>query len=177
MATNWLDESIIMLRILINDLDCEPNHDDNQLKQLLVTAAKLTQFDLAGKFKNEYTISVKNLTVTPDPLEEDDQEFITMATLRGACIADHGQFRARALMEGIRVNCGPATMSVGGNLRGFQLLLEEGPCKSYKEASNQLLFGNRDYIRGILSPFVSNTWSPESLNRPNSLGNPRRFIY
>lgn len=178
MAINWLDESVIMLRIIIGDVACEPENTDQQLKELLVTAARLTQFELPSKFKNTYAISVRNLTVAPDPLEQDDQDFITLATLRGACIADQGQFRARALMEGIRVSCGPGSLSVSGNLKGFETLIKEGPCKTYKEAINQYLFGNRDYVRGILSPFVSNSFQPESLPYFRNSGNGSyRFNY
>jgi hypothetical protein len=158
---SWLDEAIPMLRILINDLSAEPEYSDSRLTQLLISSARLVKMEL--DFDNDYTISVATLSITPDPLAQGEEEFINFAVLYAACVADAGQFRAKALLEGIRVSCGPASISVGGHLKGFQTLLEVGPCKTYEELKMQYMFGDRAPAKGIFGPFVNNKFDPRSL--------------
>lgn len=173
----WLDEAIPMLRILIWDFAEEPEFTDSRLKEVLVTSVRLVQYDLGT---TDYTVSVKNQTVTPDILAtEDDDGFLNLVILKSACLADMGQFRSRALLEGIRANCGPTGLAISGNLRGFETIIDKGPCLSYTELINQAVFSGTSVCKGIFSPFVSNAFDPRNLPRypgAQSSFNPRNFI-
>lgn len=155
----WQNEVVPMLRILIADTDVEPEYSDTQLAEISVVAAKLIVKEI--KFRNTYTITVSALTISPDP--STDEDFMNFMVLKAACLADHGQFRAKALLEGIRVNCGPTSLAVGGHLAGFKTLLEVGPCKTYEELKKQYLFSNNLAVRGIFGPFVGNNFDPRNL--------------
>lgn len=163
MAINWLQESVPMVRILINDFACEPEFDDSRISEVLTVAAKLVAQDPMLSFDNEYVATMRTLTVSPDPLEENDQDFITLAVLKAACILDQGLFRAKALMEGVSISCGPSSLSVGGHLKGFETLLTMGPCKAFEEAKQAYIVRNTDLVRAILSPFTSNKFDAASL--------------
>lgn len=170
---SWLDEAIPMLRILIADISDPPEYSDERLEELLTVSAKLVNQELT--FDWNYVVSVSALTVTPDPLDNSDDAFINFSVMKAACIADQGKFRARALMEGIRIQCGPGSLGVSGNLSGFETLLDKGPCETYKELAKQYSFGDRLPIRAVMSPFVSNNFDPSTLG--GYYNNPRdRFI-
>lgn len=158
----WQDETVPMLRILIADTNVdEPEYSDSQLRELCIVAAKLIIKEI--KFSNTYTITISAQTISPDP--STDEDFMNFMVLKAACLADHGQFRAKALLEGIRVNCGPTGLAVSGHLAGFETLLSVGPCKAYEELKTQYLFSNNLAVRGIFGPFVGNKYDPINLRR------------
>ena len=107
--------------------------------------------------------TVTNDLVTPDPSNDDD--FLNFIILKTSCLLDQGRFRAKALLEGIRVNCGPASFSVSGNLKGFETLLSDGPCAMYKELKNQYRFGKGLSSRAIISVFTGNQFDARDLYR------------
>lgn len=159
MAQTWLDHTIIPLRVIIGDYKAEPTYTDERLHELMIVAATLVKQEIS--FTTSYTVSVPLLTITPDPV--DDEDFRIFIVLKAACLADQSTFRAKALLEGIRAALGPASLSVAGNLKGFQYLLENGPCKTYQEMKTQYIFGNAAYVRAILSPFAGNNFDPSRL--------------
>ena len=59
---------------------------------------------------------------------------------------------------------GPAKLSVAGNLEGFRILLEQGPCALYKEFVDDFEIANATNIAAILSPFVGNKFDPRLSN-------------
>jgi hypothetical protein len=159
---SWLDEAVPTLRILINDLTDEPTYTDDRLVEILLVASKMVIQEL--DFDADYVATFAN-GVVPDPEDEEDYAFINFATLKAACIADQGQYRSRALLEGIRVSCGPTSLGVSGNLAGFYKLVEIGPCKMYAELATQYAFGDRLPARAVLSPFVGNNFDPSILSQ------------
>jgi hypothetical protein len=158
---SWQDETIPMLRVLINDLSASPTYSDDRLEQTLIVAAKLVYQDIDISYT--YTISIENVSISPDPTTNSDDAFLNFIVLKAACIADQSTFRTKAALEGIRAALGPASLSVGGHLPGFKTLLELGPCATYTEMKEQFEFGNVNIVKGILSPFVGNRFDPKTL--------------
>jgi hypothetical protein len=157
----WQDETIPTLRILISDLSSSPTYSDERLEQTLVVAAKLIQQEMS--FDVDYTCSIENITISPDPVGTDDKVFETMMVLKAACIVDQGTFRAKALLEGIRASVGPASLTVTGHLNGFLEIMKNGPCAAYQQLKTDVSFGNLSVVKAVLSPFSGNLFDPRSV--------------
>lgn len=159
---SWQAEIPIMVRTLINDLDdTKQTYTDERLLQVIVVAAKYVQFDVS--LDNNYAIDVVNPNMTPDPTSDDDNIFISLVALKSACIIDQSALRTRAALEGIRAALGPAQLSVVGNLTGFNLIIDKGPCAAYEELTSHWDVREATAIRAILSPFVGNKFDPRYL--------------
>ena len=157
---SWQSTMTAMLRVLINDLDCR-TFTDGRLEQVLAVAAKYVQQDLV--LDNVYTIDVEIPDITPDPTEINDSAYVNFVVLKAACISDQGVYRTKAVIEGVKASLGPAALSVGGNLKGFQTLLEKGPCATYEQMKQEYNFGNSNIVAAVLSPFSGNNFDPTSL--------------
>lgn len=148
---------VIMLRAIINDLDSE-TYTDDRLEQLIAVAGMYVNKDLDGT----YTIDIASPDITPDPFP-DDIAFFNLLTMKAACLVDQGTFRTQAAMEGLEARCGPATMKVLGRLAGFKELLSVGPCGAYITMLRDYKAGDPTNYHGILSPFISNDFDPQTL--------------
>jgi hypothetical protein len=169
---SWKIEVPIIVRTLVNDMSSTPTYSDERLLQIISVAAKYVQFDVV--LDNSYTINVVNPEITPDPTANDDSIFISLISLKSACIVDQSVLRTKAAMEGIRAALGPAQLSVGGSLAGLKMIIEQGPCAAYEELTSHWDVREATAIRAILSPFVGNHFDPTSLTYP---GDPRRNMF
>jgi hypothetical protein len=160
---SWHNELITITRTLINDLDEPYDYSDSRIEQILVVAAKYLQFDINLDY--DYTIDVTNVTINPDPTEQNDSTFISMVCLKAACIIDQGTFRTKSALEGIRTALGPASVSIGGSLAGWQAIIDHGACGLYEELTSHWDVKNATAIRAVLSPFVGNKFDPRYLLR------------
>lgn len=159
---SWQAEIPIIVRTLINDLDeTNQTYTDERLQQVIVVAAKYVQFDVS--LDNKYMINVVNPEINPDPTLDDDSIFISLVALKSACIVDQSALRTRAAMEGIKAALGPAQLSVAGNLTGFNLIIDKGPCAAYDELTSHWDVKEATAIRAILSPFAGNKFDPRYL--------------
>jgi len=159
---SWQVEIPIIVRTLINDLSDNPTYSDERLLQIITVAAKYVQFDVVLPYS--YTINVTNPAIDPDPVDNNDDIFISLTALKSSCIVDQSALRTKAAMEGIRAALGPASLSVGGSLAGFKMILEQGPCATYDELTSHWDVANATAIKSILSPFVGNKFDPRYLN-------------
>lgn len=168
---SWQIEIPIIVRILVGDLSDSPTYSDERIIQTIVVAAKYVQFDIV--LDHFYEVNISNPTLTPDPTDDDDSIFISLVSLKTACIIDQSTLRTKAAMEGIRAALGPASLSVGGSLAGIKMIIDEGPCAAYEELTAHWDVKNASSIRAILSPFVGNHFDPTSLTYP---GDSRRDL-
>jgi hypothetical protein len=169
---SWKKEIPIIVRTLINDFSDIPTYSDERLLQIISVAAKYVQFDVV--LDNTYTVDVIHPNISPDPTANDDSIFISLVSLKSACIVDQSVLRTKAALEGIRAALGPAQLSVGGSLAGFKMIIEQGPCAAYEELTSHWDVREATAIRAILSPFVGNHFDPTSLTYP---GDPRRNMF
>ena len=161
----WNIEIPIIVRTLINDIDEPQQYSNDRLLQVIAVAAKYVQFDVV--LDHSYNVNVANPEITPDPTEDRDEIFISLVSLKSACIIDQSALRTRAVSEGIRAALGPAVLSVNNSLSGFLAILDKGPCASYDELTSHWDVKEATAIRAILSPFVGNKFDPRSLYRDN----------
>jgi hypothetical protein len=165
---SWQIEIPIITRVLINDLSDQPEYSDDRLLQLITIAAQYVKSEI--NLVRNYDIDIINQTITPDPSNPDpgnplakDSDYIGFIALKSACLLDQSTLRTRAAMEGVRASLGPAVIQVAGNIRAYQILLEEGPCNTYQELRKQYEFGNANAIRSMMSPFVGNKFDPRAI--------------
>lgn len=172
---SWQDESLTMLRVLLNDLDCDNQvYSDNRLEEILVVAARYVDQEL--NLSTDYVVSVSDRTITPDPTDSDttnNRVFLNMMVLKAACLSDWSIFRTKALLAGVEAKCGPATISTLKHIDGFKELLTQGPCAAYEKLKKEQSFGRTDVIIAIMSPFVSNNFDPQNLSTYAGGGNNR----
>jgi len=158
---SWKKEIPIIVRTLINDLSDIPTYSDERILQVVTVAAKYVQFDVV--LDHKYVINVVNPTITPDPTTDDDSIFISLVSLKTACIIDQSVLRTKAAAEGIRAALGPASLSVAGSLAGIRMIIEEGPCAAYDQLVSHWDVKEATAIRAVLSPFVGNKFDPRSI--------------
>jgi hypothetical protein len=157
---SWQTEMTIILRYLIGDYGSPQKHTDSDLAILLAVSARFVQQDIS--FDTIYTVDVSTPDIVPDPVEQEDDIFVNFTTLKAACMTDEWETRGHAIIEGINAVCGSVKMAINpGN--AFNILMQYGPCHTYDKMKDEYLFGNEDNIKAILSPFISNEFSPESL--------------
>jgi len=161
----WQDTMTTMTRVLINDLSATPTYTDGRLQQLILVAARYVEQDV--KFSTNYTINFATSGLTPDPTDTTtlDDAFTNLVVLKASCIADESTYRTKAVNEGIRTNLASANLAIQGNLRGYQVLLEEGPCSLYNRMRMEYQTGNTAVVRAVLGPFVGNNFDPRYLLR------------
>lgn len=155
---SWQVEIPIIVRTLINDLGDQPVYSNERILQVITVAAQYVQFDVV--LDHKYSVDVANNEITPDPTADRDEIFISLVSLKSACIIDQSSLRTKAAMEGIRASLGPANLSVGGSLEGFKLIIEQGPCALYEELTSHWDVKDASAVRAILSPFVGNNFNP-----------------
>jgi hypothetical protein len=159
---SWKAEIPIIVRTLINDLSETPTYSDERILQVIAVAAKYVQFDVS--LDNKYTVNVVKPAIIPDPTSYDDSIFISLVSLKTACIIDQSVLRTKAALEGIRAALGPAQLSVAGSLAGIKMIIEEGPCAAYDELVSHWDVKEASAIRAVLSPFVGNKFDPRTLH-------------
>jgi hypothetical protein len=156
---SWQTEISTITRVWINDLSDTPTYSDTRLLQLILVAAKYVKLEV--NLKNDYAIDLNLSTITPDPTEISDEDFVAFVALKSACLLDHSTFRTKAANEGIRAALGPASLSVGGNLAGYETILNQGPCSLYEQLKMDYELGNTDLFKVVLGPFSGNQFDPE----------------
>lgn len=157
---SWQNHLISVVRVLINDLNEPYEYSDERIQQVIAIAAKYVQFDV--NLDRSYDIDVVNYNISPDPTIEKDDIFLGLIGLKAACIFDQGTFRTKAALEGIRTALGPASISFGGSLQGWQAIIDHGACALYGELTAYWDVKNASAIQAILSPFVGNKFDPQS---------------
>jgi hypothetical protein len=158
---SWQIEIPIIVRTLINDLGDQPVYSDERIQQVIAVAAKYVQFDVVLDYT--YNIDIANPDITPDPTTNKDEIFVSLVSLKAACIIDQSTFRTKAAMEGIRAALGPASLTVVGQSSAWRTILEQGPCALYEELTSHWDVKDASAIRAVLSPFVSNRFDPRTI--------------
>ncbi len=152
----WDTDLVIMLRVLISDLNIPQKNTDSYLQQVLVTAGIIVDSEL--KFAVDYTYDIGAITISPDPIAEEDIVFQALIPLKAACIINQGDFRI-ALGQGIKVRDGDSAIDTSVSFRGYKDILEFGPCASYERLKWDIQSGKADgqsaeFIGGaVMSPF------------------------
>ena len=168
----WQTDLLTMLRNVIFDVDdTDYTYTDNRLKEMLVVAARLVTQEIA--FDTDYTVTISTTGISPDPTDSTDansKAFENFIVLKAACLTDQSSLRTKALAAGVSARIGPAAITTNPSVRGFDLLMKEGPCATYEKLKWDYEMGDAKAIRAILSPFVGNTFDPRSLGGGTARG-------
>lgn len=169
---SWQNEITTIVRTLCNDIEIPYRYSDIRIQQTIVVAAQFVEFDVNLPYK--YIIDIPNVNMTPDPTVplndtgEKDTIFISLVSLKAACIIDQSTYRTKAALEGVRAAMGPASLAVTGNAPTWKTILDYGPCKLYDDLTEHWDVANATQIRAIFSPFIGNHFDPQNLsNRTN----------
>jgi hypothetical protein len=163
---SWQTEIPIIVRTLINDWSDPPQYSEDRLLQVITVAAKYVQFDVVLDY--QYLVDVVNLNITPDPTVNRDEIFVSLVSLKTACIIDQSTVRTKAAMEGLRAALGPASLWVQDSLSGWKMILEKGACATYEELTSHWDVKDASAVRAILSPFVGNNFDPRMISTNNA---------
>ena len=171
---SWQTEISTITRVWINDTADTPAYSNSRLLQLILVAAKYVKLEVNLKY--DYNIDLGSSTITPDPTSIKDEDFVAFVSLKSACLLDHSTFRTKAVNEGVRAALGSASLSVAGNLSGYETILKQGPCFLYEQLKMDYETGNTDLFKAILGPFSGNQFDPE-FQGTNDRNNSRNGFY
>lgn len=167
---SWQNDSQLMLRTMLNDAGCgESRYTTQRLEELLITAAYFLPTEI--NFKTSYSIAISTYAITPNPDDQSDgDDLVAFMVLKAACLADEGNFRNAALLQGVSARVGPAQINTSSYGSHLSTLLTEGPCKSFEELKKiyNFNYGGKKIIRAVMSPFAANDYNAR--NRLGALG-------
>jgi len=132
----WDTDLVLMVRVLISDIDLPQTYTDTYLQRVLITAGFLV--DAEFPFSYDYTYDISALTISPDPVTNQDSAFVALVPLKAACILNQGEFK-KALAQGIKVKDGDSAIDTSVSFGGYSDILKLGPCASYEKLKWSLL--------------------------------------
>lgn len=156
---SWQGQMGTIVRYLIDDVDPDNyTYSDHRIETTILVAGQLTQGDVS--FPNAYDINVENCTLSPDPTAADaeDKAFITLISLRSACIIVGSAIRSES-GNAISIKDGPSAIDLRG-VTGTLTVLYKDLCEKYEKAlydyKTSALVGDTDgniIGQGILGPY------------------------
>jgi len=162
---SWQNTSLLMLRTILNDAGVsETRYSTQRLEELLITSAYFLPLEI--NFNTVYVIDVGGYSISPDPSSTSDgEEFISFMVLKASCIADEGNFRNAALLQGVNARVGPAHINTSSYGSHLTTLLTQGPCKAFQDLRKEYNFSyeGKKIIRAVMSPFAANKFDPRSM--------------
>ena len=160
----WQTTMRTLLRVIINDIDGE-SFTDARLETILINSAYLVYAEI--DFSTIYAIDISAETLSPDPTLDasKDDNFTYLTVLKAACIIDQGLYRTNMALSGLTAKLGPAVLQTSGHITAYKDLIniDAGPCSLYEIGRREMMFGQGNVCKAILSPFVGNSFDPRSL--------------
>tara|TARA_Y100000592_G_scaffold28733_1_gene45756 strand:+ start:22571 stop:23083 length:513 start_codon:yes stop_codon:yes gene_type:complete len=155
---SWKVDLVVMLRSLIGDLD-SATFTDERLKQILVVGAFNVIND--ADFSNDYTVSVSSVSISPDPISEQDTDFSILTTYKAACILVGSQVKTEA-SNAIAIKDGPSSIDLRGVTQNLNTLYKD-LCQKYTDLLDTYRYnkGSGDGTpagAAILSPYSPASW-------------------
>jgi len=150
---SWSTDLVTIVRVLVNDIALPQSYTDDYLKQVIITAGY--SVDAEVEFAYTYTYDISELTISPDPMTNNDSVFIALIPLKAACILNVGEFK-KALGQGIKVRDGDSSVDTSVSFRGYRDILELGPCASYNRLKWTIL-ASSGVGKAVLGPYRTPT--------------------
>jgi hypothetical protein len=151
----WEDTMVLMLRALLNDLDSDNyTYTDARLKQMLTIGAYNVKAD--ADFGTDYTINVTGPTISPDPVVNQDEDFVILTVYKTACIIVASEVKTQA-NNAIAIKDGPSSIDLRG-ISGQLGTVREDYCGKYSELLNRHRYensitGSMNIGQAILGPY------------------------
>lgn len=134
----WQDSMIPIVRAFINDFDSPVTYTDGQLEEFIVIAAFLVNNEI--DFATTYTITINEVSISPDPVTNNDPDFQGLVALQAACIILKAEVKKYGL-QNVRVTDAGSTLDLSGvyqATKDTQKLL----CEEYARAKLQYKAGD-----------------------------------
>ena len=147
----WNIDLVLMLRSIIGDLD-STSFTDERLKQILVVGAYNVLNDAI--FSTEYTVNVAAISISPDPISENDVDFTTLTVYKSACILLGSEVKTNA-GNAVAIKDGPSSIDLRG-VAGSLTTLYNDICSKYDTLLKEYQYNrNNDTPIGqaILGPY------------------------
>ena len=128
---SWQGQISTMVRYLISDVDpSNYKYSPRRMETTILVAAQMltTETDL----NEEYTINVETCTLDPDPTDAltKDDDFISLVSLKAACVMLGGEIRAEA-GNAIAVKDGPSSIDLRGVTGTLNILYKDQMIRQY----------------------------------------------
>tara|TARA_Y100000296_G_scaffold19091_1_gene22815 strand:- start:885 stop:1385 length:501 start_codon:yes stop_codon:yes gene_type:complete len=144
----WQTDLVLMLRSLIGDLD-KSKFTDERLKQILVVGAYNVVKD--ADFSNTYTVDVAKVSVSPDPITENDTDFNILTVYKSACILLGSEVKTEAA-NAISIKDGPSSIDLRGVAQSLTMLYND-LCKKYDDLLRTYQYNNTLVGQAVLGPY------------------------
>jgi len=149
---SWQGQLSTIVRHLINDVDSTNyKFTDNRIETTILVAAQLTKMQV--DFVNRYSINVESCMLTPDPTDTStlDEAFITLVSLRAACIIIGSEIRSES-GNAISIKDGPSAIDLRGVSETLTILYKDLSSK-YDKLLFEYKSGNSVAGHAILGPY------------------------
>lgn len=153
----WQDYAIPILRSLIGDDSSPINEIDDHLEDLLVHSAFLINFEI--DFSVTYTINIAVGTISPDPIDGGDNDFVVLMCYKAACLVLSNDAKT-AGTSSIIVKDGPSM--IDGREAGVRAkVLATKMCDEYEHM--KITYKTTTGMKGhaIVTPFHDGSWSAD----------------
>lgn len=170
---SWEGQMGTIVRHLIDDIDPDNyTYSDHRVETTILVAAQLSQMNV--DYAQKYDVNVESCTLTPDPTDpkNEDEAFITLVSLKAACVILGGEYK-KAAGCAISVKDGPSAIDKRGIPASLAMLYKD-ICDKYEQLVLEYRAGNSIAGTAILGPY-----SPGSdlVSRNNNYGGHRAGGY
>lgn len=150
----WNTEINTIVRHLIDDTDFTSlRYPNERIEQTILVAAQLIQTEVS--FENVYSIDVEKCRLVPDPtlLEDKDDGFINLTSLKASCIILGAEYRTYGL-SAVRIGDGPSSVDMTSAATHIKALYDNA-CKRYEEYKMIYATTNGGVGKAVLGPYGS----------------------
>tara|TARA_R110000744_G_scaffold91095_1_gene176894 strand:+ start:594 stop:1094 length:501 start_codon:yes stop_codon:yes gene_type:complete len=154
---SWKVDLVVMLRSLIGDLD-HAKYTDERLKQVIVVGAYNVLND--ADFSNDYTVSVSSVSISPDPIGQNDTDFSVLSVFKSACILLGSEVKTESA-NAISIKDGPSAIDLRGVTQNLNTLYND-ICKKYDELLKNYQYNNTLVGQAILGPYSPGSFALRS---------------
>ena len=144
----WNIDLVLMIRSLIGDLD-RAKYTDERLKQVLVVGAYNVIND--ADFSNTYSVDVASVSISPDPISENDTDFSTLAVYKAACILLGSEVKTEAA-NAISIKDGPSAIDLRGVTQNLSIMYND-LCAKYDHLLKTYQYNNTLVGQAVLGPY------------------------
>lgn len=159
---SWQTEITEIVRYLVGDSG-ETTYTDSQIQKNILIAARIVTSEIS--FDTDYTISVANTTLSPDPTELNTDEsngFINLVSLKASCMILFSEYQIYS-KQSVKIVDGPSSIdgtSVAKNL----LMLSQDRCAEYSSYKIQYSMSSMNCGTAILTPTTYDYVNPRIFN-------------
>lgn len=150
---SWQGQMGTIVRHLVDDLNpSNYKYSDMRIETSILVAAQLSTMNV--DFQNDYSINIEACRLSPDPTDNEtkDEAFITLVSLRTACIIIGSEIRSES-GNAISIKDGPSAIDLRGVSQTLTVLYKD-LCEKYDKLLLEYRAGNSVAGQAILGPYA-----------------------